>query len=435
MRSAWLSVGAVWVMVLASGGCSSRSVEQSDGEKVGSASQEIQNGEIDSTHTFALGLRSGGGGLCSGALILPNVVATARHCVSESPNLIECSKNPTFGALKNGGFAVTTNTSMSGGSGSSGWYRVKSVALPDDDHICGNDIALLVLTSSIPSDVATPIVPGVQYQMWDPDQYEPSFTAIGYGSTSPAGKGSGTRRIKHKISVLCVPGSYTMPCPKGIVSDKEFVAGDGTCSGDSGSGAFETGSMERGAPVSFGVLSRGGESDDKTECLASVYTRFDAHRDFVLKVAKEASNDWELYPEPSWTEYKPPPPPPPPKDAGAPKDGGSKKKPSLLEDGEVCESSAECESGVCADAGDGTSICASACDDTNGTSCPDGYECRENLCLPPVEPATGPGVTIRKTTVTGCSASPGEGFGGTWGMVALGGALAVAAGRRRRKSG
>ncbi len=434
MRLALPGVGAVAVAVLASSGCSTRFGERGRGERVAASSQAIQDGTTNTTDKYAVGVCQGTAGnckaICSGALILPNVVATARHCVSDSDSIIDCSKNPTFGARKPDSFSVTTNVSMSGNPGS-GWYGVRLIEFPDDDHLCGNDIALLILNSPVPSSVTGPITPGVQYEMWDPDRYVPAFTAIGYGRTKPDGKDSGTRRSKDNISILCVPGSDDMECPP-HVNQKEFLGGDGTCPGDSGSSAFDSVTYENGAPVSFGVLSRVKTSDDGTRCESSVYTRFDAHRDFVLKIAKIASNDWKDYPEPSWTAYMPPRKPKP-KDAGAP-DSGPTTEPSGLALGDSCESGDECSSGVCEDAGDGTYICTKACDDTSDTSCPSGYECRENLCLPPAPPPTAPAATTTTTTTTGCAATPGTASSSaSWSVALLGAAIAVVAGRGRKR--
>lgn len=434
MRLVWLKLGATVasaVSVLAFGGCSTRGDEAARPDRVAETTQAIQGGTTDTKNKFAVGVCGGNAGqcstICSGALILPNVVATARHCVDDSPETVDCSTDPSFGARKKSPFNITTNTTI--GSAASGWFGVKSIHTTNDAHICGNDIALLVLNSSVPSATASPIVPGVQYVMWDPAaDYGTTFTAIGYGNTSPAGDGAGTRRIRPNVSLLCVPGSDDMPCPKSIHAS-EFVAGDGTCSGDSGSSSYESSTLAKGTPVSFGVLSRGGESEDGTECQGSIYTRFDAHRDLVLEVARAASNDWKLYPEPSWTESRPPPVSKnDKKDAGAKKDSGAVVKPVAKDFGVACETGAECASGLCEDAGDETLICTAACSES--ANCASGYVCRDDLCLPPLPEPAAP-ATMTRTVKSGCtttSSSPSS----AWGFVLFGTALAAGA-RRRRK--
>lgn len=439
MRLAWLVGGAVIGVILTASACSSSRPEPSD-DPTGSVTQEIQDGVLDTTHRYAVGICRGSDrqrciGRCSGALILPNVVATARHCVDDSPEKVDCSsENPSFGARKPGILTVTTNADMFGmgavdGNGT-GWYSVKQIAVPTDNHMCGNDIALLVLNKMVPAAEAKPVTPGVQYLMWDPAaQYSMSFTAIGFGQTSPTGP-SGRRYRRELMRVICVPGSPTRDCPAETkIPEKEFVGSDGICSGDSGSSAYEARSYDRDEPVSFGVLSRGGEQDGK--CVGSVYTRFDAHRDFVVEVAKIASNDWTLYPEPSWTEPKPPPSKEPPKtkpDAGEPA-----PETGRLEIGEECTESSQCRTNKCADTGDGTMICTRLCIAQSSSTCPEGYECRDSLCLPALDetPAPAAAPTITKTT-TSCSVGRTSSTSGGWAGVALAVAASAALRRRRR---
>jgi hypothetical protein len=332
------------------------------------------------------------------------VVATARHCVDDSPELVNCSQNPSFGARFGGGFFVTTNATLAPASAAPGIYNVQSVAVPSDAHICGNDIALLVLEGTgVPASDTQPITPDVQYLMWDPAHFVPVFVAIGYGNTAAGSNDSGTRRIRQLISVECVPGDLAHEkCPLGpppdnidpltLISPNEFIGGDGTCSGDSGSSAYEQQSFDHGAPVSLGVLSRGGESG--TTCSGSVYTRFDGHRDFLLQVAQTASDNWSLYPNPSWTG----PVVLPSIDGGvaSPKDGGAGQLGAL---GDACTTETACSSKVCIDPGSGSKICSQTCDPN--TACPDGFSCTSGNCVP--APA---GPTTITTTRTGCSAAP-----------------------------
>lgn len=436
-RVAAVSIGGALVVAA---GCSTAPTSPDERADIGATSQAIQHGQEDTTHTFALGLCGGNRGSCSGicsaSLITPNLVVTARHCVSQSPTIIDCSANPPlrFGGTKHAGnFWVTTHHQMLG-QNTIGWHRVTKIVFPDDDRICGNDLALLYLDDLVNASEATPIIPGIQYAMGD-KRYTHEFTAIGYGNTSPAGGTAGTRRIRQKLRVRCIPGDTRLPCPP-QVNPNEFVGSDGVCKGDSGSSAYEQSSFNTGngsQSVSFGVLSRGGDSNDGTACLTSIYTRLDTFRDLVLAAAEEASESWTAYPKPvpDWTVYVPPPPPE--EDAGA--------APALLEDGEACATNDDCVSGQCATNDDGTMLCAAWCDEAEVPSgCADGYTCQGTACLPvpaapptaapePEAPATG-----TRTVTKGCAAAPG-GAAESAGTALLGLGLAAALlGARRRRT-
>src|SRR5262245_24494181 len=86
-----LSIGAMVIQVVA--GCSGES--HGTQESVGLNSGEIQGGMSDVSHSFAVGVCFGQLGACtfscSGVLIAPNLVMTARHCVAKfSPPQGEC---------------------------------------------------------------------------------------------------------------------------------------------------------------------------------------------------------------------------------------------------------------------------------------------------------------------------------------------------------
>jgi MYXO-CTERM domain-containing protein len=429
MRFAWLGAGAALALVIVGIGCSH---SKPDDGKVSSSRQAIQGGTTDTEHTFAVGVcgdfnQQACAYRCSGALITPNLVVTARHCVQQSPEEVRCDQNPTFGGQQAPSFHITTSTTMPGSSR----YGVKQIIVPPDSHVCGNDIALLILSSLVPASEAHPIVPGVQYDMGDP-RYGNLFTAIGYGATDPSGGGTGTRRIKQQIQLLCIPGDQYIPCPpEAAINPNEFVGGDGTCQGDSGSSAYEQKSFNKDVTtaVSWGVLSRGGVSQDGTACVGSIYTRLDKWRDLVINAANQASNNWTLYPKPvpDWTG---PFVPLPTKDAGT-KDSGSKPSGGLGL-GEACDNDAQCASKTCAQLESGN-VCSAACDDSS--QCADGFTCQDNLCL--VAPADNGGAKAspkNDSSSSGCSVALDPEPAG-WRWLAFGAAaLVVGAVRRRRRS-
>jgi len=287
---------------------------------VGASSLPIQGGSDDGTHQFAVGIlaqTSRGTALCSGALLAPNLVVTARHCVAAIPasGVVTCPSTQ-FGALTPASsFIVTTDPDVRTGATRFGVSQVIVPTAANQAAVCGNDIALLILSQNVSLPVY--VTPVLSPPMTDHTVYATKVTAIGYGvssATDMTGTTAGIRRIKQDVPLTCISNDKTftdcLPQLAAQVTASEFVSGDGTCEGDSGSSAYEQSNFDAGRWFSFGVLSRGGTSG--ATCVGGIYSRLDAWSSLIIDAAKQAAT-MGGYSAPTWAGS----------DGGAPADGGA----------------------------------------------------------------------------------------------------------------
>jgi len=279
----------------ASLGCSS------DSEDAAQQEADVQGGSFDTNvaHNYAVGITNEKGGVCSGTLIAPNLVLTARHCVVPPSEDSSVTCSDVFGDnVAPAALRVTTDPNLYRAKIA---YAAREIIVPQNKAFCGNDIALLILTTSVPNRDAAPAIPVVQFKLTD-RRLSGTITALGYGITTPSASDSGQRRVRQNIPLLCIPGSKIRDCTGDLAkfSDDpaEFVTGGYVCSGDSGSGAFDQESFGKGTPFVLGALSRGPDSKDK--CLAGIYSRTDAHAALIVEAAKKAAT-YGQYDPPAWT--------------------------------------------------------------------------------------------------------------------------------------
>ncbi len=250
--------------------------------------QLLKGGRVVAEGEFpgVVGVRSvaslgGADNLCTGALIAPNLVVTARHCVAQASG---CG---SFGAdFDKDAFLIVAAQDLAAPKTAAHVLEVDEVRVTEDDAVCGNDIALLILTENALASVATPM--SVRHRA-APIEDE-SYTAVGYGDTRDDTEQPFLMRALDGQSVRCVGED----CSRNAVRDREFFGGDGLCNGDSGGPAID------GQGRVFGVASR----ILRGNCSETIYTDLSAYSEFLVDGA-EAAAAAGGYAVPAWAMAAP----------------------------------------------------------------------------------------------------------------------------------
>jgi MYXO-CTERM domain-containing protein len=275
-----------------SSGCSGGAGESS--EPTGSSSQAIIDGTNstsaqDSVVLIEQPLSATEMVICSGVLLAPNLVMTARHCVSNLPDeAFTCDENGVGSA---GGdiesdvdpsslyvfVGATRQTKLSQAAA-----RGKELFHDDATNICNHDVAVILLDTSIPDAVIAPV------RLDSGPLVNESIVAVGWGVTSTT-ETPGTRQ-QRTISVQRV-GPGRDDADELDVPPNEFEVGESICEGDSGGPAFDS---TTGAVV--GIVSRGGngttpvDNDPAAACVnASNFYSEPSHFEAVIDAAYTAA--------------------------------------------------------------------------------------------------------------------------------------------------
>jgi hypothetical protein len=234
------------------------------GDELAVSRAAIANGELADHRGVVAVVTTTTGTICSGVVIAPRVILTARHCLApiEHGPTVDCERT-RFGATVDA--AAIRVGSTSDGAIPNRRHGVVRVLVPDAPGFCGFDLAALVLRRPLDGATVVPL-------RGESAKSGETFSALGFGRDGP--EQSGTRRRRDGLHVSCVGAA----CKNSQLSDREWWGEGAVCDGDSGGPALDADGR------ALGIASRKREG-----CTATVYVDLARSSAFVAAVLDEAA--------------------------------------------------------------------------------------------------------------------------------------------------
>jgi hypothetical protein len=326
----------------------------------GKDSDASQDGVVLVMHYDAVAKGGGAASGCTGSLLTPRLLLTARHCVAITDSSAACDSEgkPVAGGQVTGDH-VPSAIYVFGGkdrpdflSGNVRPSKGQEILTTGAKTLCNNDIALVLLDRPLEGAKIVPI------RLDAGPKKSEKVTVVGWGIADDS-PNPPTRRQKTDVEVLDVG-------PAEQLGKAEFRVGEGTCQGDSGGPAIAA------SGAVLGALSRGGNgtpSIGADACLGgtNIFSSVVGHADFIRAGYDKAGQE-------PWIE-------------GAP-------NPLLAKMGGVCAVDADCVSNLCI-ADQPIKTCSQDC---AVAACPDGFTCGDQsgkrVCLVDKETRSEEGCAI-----------------------------------------